>query len=371
MPEFKTVALIGAFDRIEGAALDGVAQAAALGDRLVLAVWSDEICFLRNGRMPERTLADRVAAAAALPAVAAAEALHLPALTPEHLASLGADGLALGAEDAAEAAALPADQVRTLPALAEASLAAAGAHVQRSPAQEEFDAWYLGLMQKPSVIDMYHQFIAVFLDLLDRAGIEYFAHSGTSLGMIRNAGFIPWDDDFDVMVDEKFEDKVLEMVPVFERYGIFRNLKNDNKHMYQFYFRHPKVALSKHTYIPIDIFIGHLEEHEGAQVMHYKSPTFRKWFAKNFINVEDIQPLRHYAFGPLQIKGIRDYTRYQLRSRYSLVEAVVMRHQNFEAHKAKLEHFKALGLHPITDLRYVTFRVPAESRLKPTEDFAL
>ena len=69
---------------------------------------------------------------------------------------------------------------------------------------------------------------AVELDLLcefqrvaDKYGIKYIANGGTMLGAVRHKGFIPWDDDIDLMMMRDEYDRLCEIAPKEFRHPYF------------------------------------------------------------------------------------------------------------------------------------------------------
>ena len=63
--------------------------------------------------------------------------------------------------------------------------------------------------------------LAEFMRVCDRHGIVYYADAGTILGAVRHKGFIPWDDDIDVMMMRDQYDKLQKIGPEEFRHPYF------------------------------------------------------------------------------------------------------------------------------------------------------
>ena len=50
-------------------------------------------------------------------------------------------------------------------------------------------------------------------EVCDRHGINYFSFWGTMLGAVRHKGFVPWDDDMDIMMKREDYEMFVEVAP--------------------------------------------------------------------------------------------------------------------------------------------------------------
>lgn len=82
------------------------------------------------------------------------------------------------------------------------------------------------------------QLWAVELDLLyqlqkicDKYGIRYFASGGTMLGAVRHKGFIPWDDDIDIMLMRDQYDMLCLHADEFEEPYFFQTARRDDGYL--------------------------------------------------------------------------------------------------------------------------------------------
>jgi len=92
------------------------------------------------------------------------------------------------------------------------------------------------------LLELYKEFARV----CDENGLTYFACAGTCLGAVRHNGFIPWDDDIDVMMPREDYEKFLKLENPFsdEKYFL-QTFRTDRAYIYNY----AKLRDSSTTYI--------------------------------------------------------------------------------------------------------------------------
>ena len=113
---------------------------------------------------------------------------------------------------------------------------------------------------------------AVMLDLLaefDRVckknNIKYYANGGTMLGAVRHKGFIPWDDDIDVMMFREDYDRLMEIGP--------------KEFSYPYFFQ------NKYTDPESNDFMSKLRNSETLAIFDTEKKTFLKYNKGIFIDI--------------------------------------------------------------------------------------
>lgn len=104
-------------------------------------------------------------------------------------------------------------------------------HFLRELTEEE------SLSLKAAILEIYKDFAA----LCDRFGLTYMMSGGTCLGAIRHQGFIPWDDDLDVMMPRNDYNHLIELLnngELGKNYEFtYPNSKTDSNNVYLKIFR--------------------------------------------------------------------------------------------------------------------------------------
>ncbi len=116
----------------------------------------------------------------------------------------------------------------------------------------------MGKLSEQSNLEELHKIDLSMLKVIDEIcrteKISYFIQGGTLLGAVRNQGFIPWDDDADVMMyREDFQKFEMCAASYLERVGYYLNYSD----------RVPKICLKTEPDARVDIFIiDYLPDHK-------------------------------------------------------------------------------------------------------------
>jgi len=150
---------------------------------------------------------------------------------------------------------------------------------------------------RPEIIYQIYSLLYILDNLLTNNNVEYWMDGGTLLGAVRHKGIIPWDDDGDIQIWSKDENKLLALKPRFDKLGIIL------KHTwfgYKVYFKTGQPIKGYDWLYPsVDIFPMKQQDEK----IIYSYPKAQLLFGKCYVKINELYPLELYQFGDFQLKG--------------------------------------------------------------------
>lgn len=158
----------------------------------------------------------------------------------------------------------------------------------------------------PNIVKLLYQLMYDVDQIFKSHAIPYWANSGTLLGAIRHNGIIPWDDDIDIGMLKKDQERFLELKSVFKKCGYsvvkawfgFKIFITDR----------PLTEGYNYSYPNLDIFIYHMNKEKNHYEMYYKKA--RDTWPNEWWSEEELYPLHDLPFGEIDIVCPRKYKDY-------------------------------------------------------------
>lgn len=137
------------------------------------------------------------------------------------------------------------------------------------------------------------------ISICETHGLKYYAYAGTALGAVRHGGFIPWDDDIDIVMFREDYEKLLKIMETElpDEYYVLNHYKYVDCHftisrvcLKGTKFEHPEpIPVSFNEGICIDIFpIDNVPESSTKRKLYYyKCDIMRHLFMNSVFKINN------------------------------------------------------------------------------------
>jgi hypothetical protein len=170
-------------------------------------------------------------------------------------------------------------------------------------------------------------FLKLIIDFLNNNNIEYVAYGGTLLGVVRNNGLIPWDDDIDLFICEKDEYKLFKLEEEAIKYGLrlmYKPIDKDGNKRKTFMV----YDLYKKSSIFCDIFIMKKID----KYIEYSDKYYLENFPGREIYLNELYPIqKKNIYGCIDVNILNDYDKYFNRcnfGEYKKIAKIYPKHLN-------------------------------------------
>lgn len=156
------------------------------------------------------------------------------------------------------------------------------------------DPWDTVRFTHPQKILRLYQVFKDIHELFSAFDIEYWVDGGTLLGAVRHKGIILWDDDIDLCIAKKHEQRLLRLKPLLAKLGYKLVVMP-----FGYTIKSPQAFL--------DLFF--MDNKKGKYI--YADKNTQTFFAKRdggpiYYTHSELFPLKLYPFGDLKVWGPQD-----------------------------------------------------------------
>lgn len=166
----------------------------------------------------------------------------------------------------------------------------------------ETDIQGLEEMDSEAIRNKQLEIVAYVVDVCKRHNLNIYMGGGTLLGAVRHHGYIPWDDDIDLLLPMPDYKKLIDIIVEEDLYDVYTTYKNDNCSNFYLRVLDRNTIIKRWTYpylstggVDIDVFplMGLPARADETKTFFNRLRHIYAMYTKSFLNFFDDETVDH------------------------------------------------------------------------------